>query len=295
MLIKAKKRNNVILAYITVCLVWGSTYLAIRIGVNELPPETFTGIRFIISSIFILLFAVLRGHQFPQSWTDIGKSAIAGLLFQGGTGMVVWAEQWVYTGITSLIVATGPILIAIIELALPGSPKMKYRGWLGLFIGVCGVTLLVFPGANMGAVNLKGGLILITAAFFWSIGSIYTQRVKVEGTLVINLAIQMFAGGLLLFITGLLIGESVLIHFSMMGIAAISYLIFVGTLVGYSSYIYLLQFWPAAKAGTYAFINPVVAIFLGTLFLGEPFTLRLLVSALIILGGVLLVQFSTSN
>lgn len=290
------EESKVIAAYIAVCILWGSTYLAIRIGVSAFPPELFAGIRFFIAGALMLLFARLRGLEFPTDITTIRDQSIVGLfLLLGGNGLVVWAEQYVHSGVASLLVATVPLFMAVIELFLPGRPRIDLKGWLGLLIGFSGVAMLVLSNSGEGSVEVKGAVALLIAAFLWSIGSVYSKGFKPTGSVVANIGIQMLAGGIGLLLVGILLGELPRVSLSTKGIGAMLYLIVFGSWVGYSSYIYVLQKWPAAKAGTYAYVNPPVAVFLGALILGEPFTLTVLFSTVVILTGVLLVQLSKTK
>ncbi|MBP1760363.1 MAG: DMT(drug/metabolite transporter) superfamily permease [Firmicutes bacterium] len=291
-----REELSVILAYIAVCIIWGSTYLAIRIGVSDFPPELFAGIRFLIAGALMLLFAYFKGYRFPDSLTDVKRQAIVGLfLLMGGNGIVVWAEQWVYSGATSLLMAIVPLFNAILELFLPNAPRMSLKGWFGLILGFSGVALLVLTGSQASIVDVLGGILLMLAAFSWSVGSVYSKTFQASGNTVANIGIQMFAGGIGLTTVGLLLGEASKIHLTGKGIGAMVYLIFFGSILGYSSFIYILQKWPASKAGTYAYVNPVVGVFLGAVLLGEPVSSMVFISAIIILGGVLLVQLSKTS
>ncbi len=287
------EQSKVIAAYISVCILWGSTYLAMRIGVSDFPPELFGGIRFFIAGLLMLLYARLRGFSFPENLTAIRRQAVVGLfLLLGGNGLVVYTAQWVHSGVSSLLVATVPLFMAIIELFVPGRPRMDLKGWVGLMIGFAGVALLVFFNAHTGSVDLLGAALLMVASLSWAIGSIYSKSVPASGSMYANLGIQMLAGGIGLSLTGLLMGEAARLQITPKALGAMLYLILFGSMLGYSSYGYVLQKWPAAKAGTYAYVNPPVAVLLGALVLGEPFSLGILVSTVTILLGVLLVQLS---
>ena len=286
----------VILAYIAVCILWGSTYLAIRIGVSDFPPALFAGIRFLIAGALVLIYAYSKGYKFPDNFTDVRRQAIVGLfLLLGGNGLVVWAEQWVYSGATALLLAIVPLFNAILEWFLPKGPRIGLKGWFGLLIGFFGVALLVFTGSETRIIDVPGGIVLLLAAFSWSLGSVYSKTFKASGTMVANIGLQMLAGGIGLTIVGLLLGEASNIHLTSKGLGALAYLIIFGSILGYSSYIYLLQKWPASKAGTYAYVNPVVGVFLGAVILGEPVSPNVFISAIIILSGVLLVQLSKTS
>lgn len=290
-----KEEKKVFLAYLCVCIVWGSTYLAIKIGVSDLPPALFAGIRFVIAGLLMIVFAKVKKLEFPNTIKDIKKISTVGIfLLLGGNGLVVLGEKWIHSGIASLIVAATPLIITIIELFLPNSQKMGTKGWIGLLVGFVGIVLLVLPGSNSGSVNLKGLIFLLLATLCWSIGSIYSKSFNSSGSIIPQIGIQMLAAGIGLCIIGISTGELYLLKLTSKGLGALIYLIFFGSILGYSSYIYVLQKWPAAKAGTYAYVNPIVAVFLGSIVLNEPISITTIISAVIILGGVFLVQTSKS-
>ncbi|MDO0823211.1 EamA family transporter [Desulfosporosinus nitroreducens] len=290
-----REETTVILAYIAVCILWGSTFLAIRIGVSDFPPALFAGIRFLIAGSLVLFYAYYKGHKFPGDFTDVRRQAIVGLFLLGGNGLVVWAEQWVYSGVAALLFAVVPMFNAILERFLPNGPRIGLKGWLGLLLGFFGVGLLVLTSSDTKIIDVLGGIILLLGAFSWSVGSVYSKTFKASGTMIANIGLQMFAGGIGLTIAGLFMGEANNIHLTSKGLGALAYLIVFGSLLGYSSYIYILQKWPASKAGTYAYVNPVVGVILGAAILGEPVSPKVFISAVVILGGVALVQFSKTN
>lgn len=290
------EESKVIAAYIAVCILWGSTYLAIRIGVSAFPPELFAGIRFLVAGSVMLVYARLKGMDFPKNVKSVRDQSIVGLfLLLGGNGLIVWAEQWAHSGFTSLLVATIPLFMAVIELFIPGRPRIDLKGWIGLLIGFSGVALLVLSGSGTGSSNITVSAVILLAAASWAIGSVYSKGFTHTGSVVANIGIQMLAGGIGLCIVGGALGEFGRINLSAKGIGAMLYLIVFGSLIGYSSYIYILQKWPAARAGTYAYVNPPVAFLLGALVLGEPFTATMLFSTIIILAGVLMVQLSKTK
>jgi drug/metabolite transporter (DMT)-like permease len=291
-LVYEKEELKNILAFLCVCLIWGSTYLAIRIGVSAFPPALFAGFRFLPAGIVMIIYARIKGLEFPNMF-DARRLSVVGLfLLVGGNYLVVLASQWVHSGLTSLIVASMPIFMALIELTLPGSSRIGRKGWLGLLLGFLGVTLLVVTNSGTGAINAFGALILICAAMFWSMGSVYSKQFKSTGSIVTHIGIQMLAGGIFLTTVGLLLGEGSRINISFKGVGSILYLAVFGSIIAYSCYIFILARWPASKAGTYAYINPVVAIFLGALILKESISLSVLFCTGVILMGVYLVQTS---
>ncbi len=290
------EESKTYLAYLAVCIIWGSTYLAIRIGVSELPPTLFAGIRFLAAGSLMLAFSVYKGLRLPKNFSEVIKISVVGLfLLLGGNGCVVWAETRISSGVASLLVATVPLFIALIELALPDRPKLNLKGWLGLLIGFGGVALLVFPNSQGASADIFGIVLLLIGAFSWAMGSVYSKSFKATTSIIPNIAIQMLAGGLGLFIAGSSFGELSKIHVTSRGLGSILYLIFIGSIIGYSCYVYILEKWPAAKAGTYAYVNPLVAVLLGALILNEPLSIDVVMSTVVILGGVILVQTSKAK
>jgi drug/metabolite transporter (DMT)-like permease len=289
------ERVKEILAYIAVCIFWGSTYLAIRIGVGELPPMFFAGIRFFFAGSLVLIFAWIKGLQFPKTFIEVRKISTVGILLLFlCNGSMVWAEQEVSSSIASILAAIVPLFMALIEFIIWGK-KIKIKGLVGLLLGFVGVIVLIVSPSNMEKSNLAYIMLVLFATFMWSVGSIYSQSVKTSANTITAIGIQMLSASFLLLFTSLAIGEFSKIHIGFKGIASTIYLIIFGSLIGYSCYIYILKKWPAEKAGTYAYINPMVAVLLGALVLNEPITTKTIISILIILGGVFLVQTSKSS
>lgn len=288
-----KKKDYGLLAYILVCIIWGSTYLAIRVGVQSMPPFLFAGIRFIIAGSIILLYSYLKKLEFPKGIKEYWKISVVGLfLLSIGNSLVVVAEMRVNSSTAALLLALIPIFIAILEQFIPEGSRISLSGWLGMFIGFAGVGILSFSGGGEFDTDAFGIMLLLLACLAWAVGSIYSKRTVFTGSIVAQIGVQMLAGGLAQTFMGLILGEVSKLKYDPSGVAAMLYLIFVGSLVGYTSYIYLISVWPVSKAGTYAYVNPVVAMFLGWLILHEPVTSRMIISAIMILAGVVIVQRS---
>jgi drug/metabolite transporter (DMT)-like permease len=286
-----KSIDPALLAFIAVCIIWGSTYLAIRIGVTYMPPLLFAGIRFIISGTIMFGYVYFRKLEWPKDPKEWRKQAIVGLfLLLGGNGFVVFASQWVTSGSTSILIATTPLFMALIEYFIPNRPRLDLVGWIGLMIGFLGVIYLIFGKQQVTGIDPLGGGLILLASLCWAAGSVYSKSFKTTGSIYAGIGIQMLAGGTGQILTGLLTGEAARFTLHPSGLLAMLYLIVFGSIIGYSSYIYVLQKWPAAKAGTYAYVNPLVAVFLGFMILQEPFTITILISGAIILVGVYLVQ-----
>ena len=285
--------GRLVLAYLSVFLIWGSTYLAIRIGVRDIPPALFAGLRFLIAGGILFLHGVITRRPLPRVGPALRIQSIIGiLLLAGGNGMVVWSEQWIHSGLTALIIASVPLFMSSIDAAIPGGHRLSLAGWLGIFIGFGGVALLVWPSiAGTGGDLVPEGILgLLLASFFWSSGSIYSKRRSIGGDVLMNTSVQMLAGGAVLLTIALASGETHGVTFTLQGMLSLLYLIVFGSIIGFTSYIYLLHHVPPAKASTYAYVNPVVAILLGNLILSEPLGWRTVLSAVVILGGVAIVQ-----
>jgi len=288
-----KSNKLAILAYLIVCIVWGSTYLAIRIAVTDMPFLSFAGIRFISAGAIILTVSLLKGWAFPSGWPEYRTSIIAGaMLLFISNGLICWAEQWIDSGLTALLVASVPLFMALIEVIFPGDHRLGWLGWVGLVIGFCGVAFLVSPNLTLAGNTLPAMLAVLAASLNWAAASIYLKRKTISGSMLPNVGIQMFSAGAAFLIAAAVSGGISIAGASASGIGALLYLIFIGSILAYSAFYYMLKVIPAAKAGTYAYINPIVAVILGALILKEVVTAQTVVAASIILTGVVLVQLA---
>jgi drug/metabolite transporter (DMT)-like permease len=282
-----------ILAYILVSFFWGSTYLAIKIGVEDMPPMFFAGVRFLIAGLIMIVFSYIRGYAFPAGKSEFSRLSLIGLfMLLGGNGLVVFAEQWVDSGVASLIMATIPIFAGVLEHFFIRTTRLTFKALSGLLLGFFGVYFLLVPAEHGISIDIPGILVLLSASFLWSTGTVLSKTFKGNSSIVSNIGIQMFAGGVGLMFVSAITGEFSRVRFSMNSVLAIAYLVVFGSLVAYSSYIYLLQKWPATKAGTYAYINPLVAVSLGAIFLDEKINFLMILAMGAILLGVLIVQKS---
>lgn len=280
------------LAYLTVCLVWGSTYLAIKIGVTGIAPLFFTALRFLIAGTLMLGFAIVRGYKFPTLAREVVQHGIVGLLLLfGGTGLVGLAARFISSGSTSLIVASSPLLMALFQMAVyPEMRKTDWRIWLGLVIGFGGVGLLIVSGGGEMSLDPRGVALVLTAVTLWCVGTIYSRTVKPQCHVVVQIGLQMLIAGIGIMIASFLSGETHTLQVSTSSLLALFYLVFFGSILAYSAFIYIIQQWPLSRASTYAYINPVIAVLLGWLVLSEPVTPSILLSMVVILSGVILVQ-----
>jgi drug/metabolite transporter (DMT)-like permease len=289
----------VALAFAAVYLLWGSTYLAIRLGVETLPPFLMAGARHLTAGL--LLYLLLRATGSPRPELRHWKSAavIGGLMLLGGNGLVTWAEQRVPSGLAALIVSSVPIWMALLDglrrRRRPGLPILA-----GLLLGLGGIAMLVVPGsfAGNGRVDLLGAGALLAASLFWSFGSLYAIRAKLPASVLTATAMEMIAGGALLGVTGLLFGEAGRLDpgaVSGRSLAALGYLIVFGSLLGFSAYVWLLKVSTPARVSTYAYVNPIVAVLLGALVAGERVTPRIALAAVVIVGAVALIITSRAR
>ena len=286
-------RGKALVAYLLVCVVWGSTYLAIRVGVGVLPPFLFAGLRFVIAGLLVLAVALAFGDTLPRRAVDWRTQAIVGvLLLAGGNAFVVWAEQYVASGIASIFVVTVALWMAFFDAIIPGgSGDLNWRVVAGLVLGFVGTTLLVGASpADILRADLRGPIALTCASASWSLGSVYGKRHKTETSPYVGAAIQMVAGGGVTALVGTLLGEWSRWHLTGRGVGALAYLVVFGSIIGYSAYTYALRNASATIVGTYAYVNPVIAVLLGWLILREPVTPRTFLAMALIIGAVVWIQ-----
>lgn len=282
-------------ALIALYIVWGSTYLAIRYAVETIPPFLQAGMRFFASGLILLAWRRAAGDELPTPRQWRSTAIIGILLLLGGNGLVSFAEQRIASGIAALIVGTVPLWLVLIEALRPGGIKPGWQAILGLLVGFVGIYLLVGPSELTGKLqfDLIGTLAVIAASFLWSIGSIYSRSADVPRSTLMMTGAEMLTGSLALFLFSGLVGEWQGFHVaavttnSWLGLA---YLITFGSLIGFVSYGWLLQNAPVSLVATYAYVNPLVAVFLGNLFLKEPLNPRTLLAAGIIIGSVVFIN-----
>ena len=291
-------RVRLLAAFAAVYTIWGSTYLAIRFAVETLPPLLMAGARFMLAGVILLLWSRSRGSGGPPSKRDWITAAVGGaLLLLGGNGAVVWAEQSVPSGIASLLVAIVPLWMVLLDWMRPAGRRPAWPVFAGLALGLAGLGLLVGPAALQGvdAIDPVGATVLILGSLSWAVGSLYTQRAPRPTSANNGSGTQMLAGGLWLLLAALLSGEASqldLANASARSLLSFAYLLTFGSLIGFTAYYYLLAHTSAAKAATYAYVNPVVAVLLGWAFANEPVTSRTIVAAAVILGGVAIITLA---
>jgi drug/metabolite transporter (DMT)-like permease len=292
----AALRGKALIAYLLVCTVWGSTYLFIRIGVAHLPPFLFAGVRFLIAGLLLAAIIVPLGIKLPHRGRDWRTLAITGILFLcGANAIVVWSEQFVASGIASVFVASMPLWSAFFDAVIPGGKTpLTWRIGVGLGLGFLGTALLAgITPHEIATADLRGPIALTLGSACWALGSVYWKRHPTEVSPYGAAAVQMTIAGAILCVVGLALGEASAWHLDRTGLGAMVYLILIGSLVGYTAFGYALEHASAAVVGTYAYVNPVVAVILGWLVLHEPITGRMLAAMALILGAVLWIQLAS--
>lgn len=294
-----ESRSRLIAAFAAVYLVWGSTYLAIHYAIATIPPFLMAGVRFIIAGTIVCTWGLARGSRLPSLPKLRNASAIGLLLLLGGNGGVVWAEQSVPSGIAALIVAVVPLWLVILEWLRPGGSRPSVGVAIGLMVGLAGVAVLVTATPIHGStpVNPWGALALILASLSWATGSLLAKHVDLPSQ-TLTTGIEMLSGGFGLLLLALATGQ---IHnfapnmVSTRSLVGLVYLVTFGSLIGFSAYSWLIQHASPAAIGTYAYVNPSVAVFLGWLIAGESINPRTALGASIIVASVILITTVSSG
>lgn len=290
-----KERKFALFAWIWVCVLWGTTYLAIRLCLDTMPPLLMAGLRWTIAGSLLFAWQLVRGERLPsrESW---GGIALLGFLMMVlGNGGVVWAEQTVPSGLAAVIVASAPFWMAGVEAIRADGERFTWSRGVGFVVGFSGIVLLVWPALTHVASAAKAGFLvgvfsLQVACFGWSVGSSYSKR-HARGEHILGVtAGQMLIGGLMMLALGTLHGEWGRLGFSTRSATAFVYLTTVAGIGGFGAYTYALRHLPVSLVSLYAYVNPVIAVALGVLVLGEHFTWRMGLAAALVFGGVAIVQ-----
>jgi drug/metabolite transporter (DMT)-like permease len=282
-------RSRVILALGIVYLVWGSTYLAVMVGIRTFPPLLMSSLRFAVAGGLLYAWSIRRGdvegdRLGPAQW--LSATAIGGLLLVIDAGGIAWAEQRVPSGLTALIVACVPIFVAVLQWSSSGK-RLTPFGTLGLVAGLAGVAFLVGPG---GEVDPVGAGVIVLGAAAWAVGSVFSPRAPLPRRPLVAASMQMLTASVLLAVAGLSAGE--LSHFHMptaASLAALAYLVLAGSIVAYTAYVWLLSNAATSLVSTFAYVNPVVAVALGAAILGESVSRKTVLAGAVILGAVVLI------
>jgi drug/metabolite transporter (DMT)-like permease len=283
-----------LLAFAIIYFVWGSTYLSIRVGVREVPPFLLAAMRFLIAGLVLYGWMVARGERSPtvRQWTSASLLAI--LIFVLDYGVLFWAEQRVPSGIAAVMMATIPAFMALSEIIFLRTQRLTVRLALALLIGIGGVAVLMSPSLNLGGapIDKVGAAALIVASISWSVASVLTRRLPLPPSKVMSSGAQMLAGGVFLALTAAALGEFRNFHpwaVSRGAWLSLLYLIVAGSIIGYTAYVWLLHHESPTKVGTYAYVNPVVAVLVGYFLGGEPLGLRTILGTLFVLISVVVI------
>lgn len=281
-----------LLAFAIIYFVWGSTFLAIRISVREIPPLLCAGMRFFIAGLILLGWTITRREPWPTRRQWLSAFFIALLIFVGDYGFLFWAEQRVPSGLAAVMMATIPAFMALSEIIILRTQRLTLRLTCALLIGLAGVAVLVSRSLNLGGapIDALGASALIFASVSWSVASILTRKVPLPPSKVMSSGAQMFAGGIMLALASAAFGEFHRFHPESVSRAAwfsLIYLIVAGSIVGFTAYLWLIHHQSPTKVGTYAYVNPVVAVLIGYFFASEPLGPRTILGTLLILVSVL--------
>src|SRR5271154_2496523 len=290
-----QSRFAVMLAFGLVYFFWGSTYLAIDIAVERIPPALMCAIRFLIAGIFMLAFCGLRGKRIVYNPRQLGEMAVVGiLLLMGGNLTLSFAEQHLASGLAALIIAITPLWFLVLDTLLLGDHHVSTRGKVGLGLGVAGLVVLLWPQltatTSFGRDELWSSISLIGGSFSWALGSVLAKKWKSPDVDVFSaMAWEMVAAGVANLLFAVVAGDFAHVVWTARGVGATLYLVVCGSWIGYTAYIWLLGHVPTAKVSTYAYVNPVVAVFLGWLVLHERIDAYIIAGSVVVIAAVVLV------
>ena len=297
-------RVRIVLGFLAIYLIWGSTYLAIRYAIETLPPLLMAASRWIVPGLAFIIWARMRENAPAPTAEHWKTTALIGIfLLLGGNGIVSWAEQWVLSGWAALLIATVPLWMALLQWGTARAHGRRHSlaplAALGILLGFAGVGILLAASGKMGSSgapmdsrNIFGSFMLVLAALLWAIGSLYSRKAALPSSPILATGMEMLCGGIALLVLGTFTGEwsrVQLSHVSPRSLWALLYLMSFGSVLGFSAYVWLLRVSSPEKVSTYAYVNPVVAVFLGWIAGGEPVTPGVLAATAVIVGSVVLI------
>ena len=289
----APSKAKLIAAFAAIYLIWGSTYLAIKLAIDTMPPFSMAAARFLVAGALLYAWARLRSDVRARPIHWLHAVGLGALLLAGGNGCVVWAQQHIPSGVAALVVAVVPLWVVLVDWLRPGGVRPHRLTMLGVVVGLAGMVLLIGPSAlGNGEIDPIAALVLLAGSLSWSVATVFGRKAKVPGYPPLTSAMQLLGGGACLAVVSVLAGEPGRIRpeaFSWQSVAALGYLIVFGSIVAFSAYSWLLRVAPPARIATYAYVNPVVAMLLGWALADEALSLRTLLAAGVILGGVALI------
>ena len=289
-----RERQLAIAAWVAVCIIWGTTYLGIRISLESIPPALMGGLRWTIAGVLLAGYVLARGETLPPPSRWGGITLMAFLLLGLGNGGVVFAEQWVPSGLAAVLVATSPFWMAGVEAARKDGERLNARTIAGLLVGFSGILVLVWPDLALERTDSKfllGVLFLQIASFGWALGSSYSKRHTRHDHILGTTALQMLFGGVMMLALGTATGEWAKLYFTGRTTLAMVYMSTLGAVGGFVAYSYALRHLSMSFVSLYAYINPVIAVALGVAILGEPFDARMATAAALVLAGVAVVRW----
>src|SRR5882672_800268 len=289
-----------LLAFAIIYFVWGSTYLSIRVGVREVPPFLLAAMRFLVAGIVLYGWMIVRGERSPsrREWTSASLLAI--LIFVLDYGLLFWAEQRVPSGVAAVMMATIPAFMALSEIIFLRTQRLTVRLTLALLIGIGGVAVLMSSSLNLGGapIDKVGAAALIVASVSWSVASVLSRKLPLPPSKVMSSGAQMLAGGVFLALTAVALGEFRSFHpwvISRGAWLSLLYLIVAGSIIGYTAYVWLIHHESPTKVGTYAYVNPVVAVLVGYFLGGESLGVRTILGTLFVLVSVMLITMKQNK
>ena len=288
------RRWKTLLAFAIIYFVWGSTFLAIRVGVREVPPFLFAGMRFFTAGIVLYLWMRASGTPSPTRREWLSASSLAVLIFVCDYGLLFWAEQRVPSGIAAVMLATIPVFMSLMEIVFLRTQRLTLRLGFALLVGIAGVAVLVSRSVGLGqaAVDATGALALLIASVSWSVAAVLTRKLPLPDSKVMSSASQMLAGGIFLIFAAAAIGEFRGFRISDVSAGAwlaLAYLIVAGSIIGFTAYVWLIHHESPTKVGTYAYVNPAVAVLVGYFLGGEALGPRTIMGTLLVLVSVVII------
>ncbi len=290
---KAPPKWLVLAAFAAVYFLWGSTYLAIRVAIESIPPMLMAGTRFFTAGVILYTWMRRQGAPRPEGIHWRNAAVVGALLLLIGNGGLTWAELTVPSNIAALIIASTPLWIIVFDWLRPGGHRPRSTVFCGLFLGFIGVSLIISGKDHLGhkVAAPAGAAVLLAAAICWAAGSVFSRHAQQSSSALLAVSMQMIAGGILLALTGFLLGEHHQLdfaHITTPSRIAFIYLLICGSLIGFTAYVWLLQVSTPALVSTYAFVNPLIAVILGRVFLHEALPESVLIAAALILAAVVL-------
>jgi drug/metabolite transporter (DMT)-like permease len=287
-------RWKTLVAFAIIYFVWGSTFLAIRIGVSEVPPLLLAGMRFFAAGIVLYAWVRATGTSSPSRREWLSVTLLAVLIFLVDYGLVFWAEQRVPSGITAVMLATIPVFTALAEILILRTQRLTFRLGCALLVGLAGVAVLVSRSVSLGdaPIDRSGAIALVVGAVSWSLASVLNRKLTLPQSKIMNSGAQMLVGGILLLLAAAIFGEFTSFHWqavSPRAWLALAYLIIAGSIIAFTAYVWLIHHESPTKVGTYAYVNPVIAVLLGYFLGGEALGARTILGTVLVLVSVVVI------